>query len=78
MEGVEVGGLLDTCLPYLFISEKIFSELEGRKVREPIKYKGVGGKVRVQEWGKKVSVVVPWIQRSQFPCAVRCWRSLLV
>ena len=47
MEGVEVGGLLDTCSPYLFISEKIFSELEGRKVREPIKYKGVGGKVRV-------------------------------
>ena len=28
-------------------------------MREPIKYKGVGGKVRVQEWGKKVSVVVP-------------------
>ena len=59
VEGVEVGGLLDTCSPYLFITEKIFSELKGRKVREPIKYKGVGGKVRVQEWGKKVSVVVP-------------------
>ena len=56
---VEVGGLLDTCSPYLFITEKIFSELKGRKVRELIKYKGVGGKVRVQEWGKKVSVVVP-------------------
>ena len=51
--------LTDTCSPYLFITEKIFSELKGRKVREPIKYKGVGGKVRVQEWGKKVSVVVP-------------------
>ena len=50
---------MDTCSPYLFITEKIFSELKGRKVREPIKYKGVGGKVRVQEWGKKVSVVVP-------------------
>ena len=58
VEGVEVGGLLDTCSPYLFITENIFSELKGRKVREPIKYKGVGGKVRVQEWGKKVSVVV--------------------
>ena len=67
MEGVEVRGLLDTCSPYLFITEKIFSELKGKKVREPIKYKGVGGKVRVQEWGKKVSVVVLRVQRTGLP-----------
>ena len=30
VEGVEVGGLLDTCSPYLFITEKIFS-VEGEE-----------------------------------------------
>ena len=54
-------------------TEKIFSELKGRKVRELIKYKGVGGKVRVQEWGKKVSVVVPGGSTSWTAYCRRLW-----
>ena len=51
VEGVEVGGLLDTCSPYLFITEKIFSEFEGEEGEGADQIqRGVGGKVRVQEW----------------------------